>query len=166
MELILRRFAELFGGGQPQDRVRQQQLPKQGPTLDILGASSQCDFLAILILIFCCSDEAFTSENWIVGPFISLQFKRTDKFIKRSGFTKSRKRIHWAEILRVQMHSQKVKSASAPSPRPAERLLLCDYNQVRYLIWICTPIGSFSDITERTESRIDQRIVCQRGMFL
>ncbi|KAG5650320.1 hypothetical protein H0H81_012630 [Sphagnurus paluster] len=41
------RFAELFGGGQAMDRVRQQQVPKVGPTLDYL-------------------DEAFTSENWIV----------------------------------------------------------------------------------------------------
>ncbi|KAF8921010.1 Oligosaccharyl transferase STT3 subunit-domain-containing protein [Mucidula mucida] len=42
------RFAELFGGsGQAMDRVRNQQIPKVGPTLDYL-------------------DEAFTSENWIV----------------------------------------------------------------------------------------------------
>lgn len=41
------RFTDLFGGTAPSDRVRQQQLPKQSPTLDIL-------------------DEAFTSENWIV----------------------------------------------------------------------------------------------------
>lgn len=41
------RFAELFGGQQATDRVRQQVLPKAGPTLDYL-------------------DEAFTSENWIV----------------------------------------------------------------------------------------------------
>ncbi|KAG5640722.1 hypothetical protein DXG03_007426 [Asterophora parasitica] len=41
------RFAELFGGNPGQDRVRQQQVPKVGPTLDYL-------------------DEAFTSENWIV----------------------------------------------------------------------------------------------------
>ncbi|KIJ65465.1 glycosyltransferase family 66 protein [Hydnomerulius pinastri MD-312] len=41
------RFAELFGGQQPVDRVRGQQVPIKGPTLDYL-------------------DEAFTSENWIV----------------------------------------------------------------------------------------------------
>ncbi|GJF00281.1 glycosyltransferase family 66 protein [Phanerochaete sordida] len=41
------RFNELFGGQQAMDRVRGQQMPKQGPTLDYL-------------------DEAFTSENWIV----------------------------------------------------------------------------------------------------
>ncbi|KAF8737291.1 hypothetical protein AX14_013140 [Amanita brunnescens Koide BX004] len=41
------RFAELFGGSQAVDRVRQQNMPKTGPTLDIL-------------------DEAYTSENWIV----------------------------------------------------------------------------------------------------
>ncbi|KAG6876699.1 hypothetical protein C0993_000980 [Termitomyces sp. T159_Od127] len=41
------RFASLFGGGPGQDRVRGQQVPAVGPTLDHL-------------------DEAFTSENWIV----------------------------------------------------------------------------------------------------
>ncbi|KIJ21023.1 glycosyltransferase family 66 protein [Paxillus involutus ATCC 200175] len=41
------RFADLFGGQQPMDRVRGQQVPAKGPTLDYL-------------------DEAFTSENWIV----------------------------------------------------------------------------------------------------
>ncbi|KAG6916260.1 hypothetical protein DXG01_007604 [Tephrocybe rancida] len=41
------RFADLYGGGPAQDRVRNQQVPKVGPTLD-------------------CLDEAFTSENWIV----------------------------------------------------------------------------------------------------
>ena len=32
-----RRFAELFGGNQAVDRVRGQQMPKTGPTLDYLG---------------------------------------------------------------------------------------------------------------------------------
>jgi len=41
------RFHELFGGGQAVDRVRGQNVPKVGPTLDYL-------------------EEAFTSENWIV----------------------------------------------------------------------------------------------------
>lgn len=41
------RFAELFGGQQPVDRVRGQHVPIQGPTLDYL-------------------EEAYTSENWIV----------------------------------------------------------------------------------------------------
>ncbi|KAF8323525.1 oligosaccharyl transferase STT3 subunit [Cantharellus anzutake] len=41
------RFAELYGGQQPVDRVRGQSLPTVGPTLDYL-------------------EEAFTSENWIV----------------------------------------------------------------------------------------------------
>ncbi|KAF4593652.1 oligosaccharyl transferase stt3 subunit [Pleurotus pulmonarius] len=50
------RFAELFGGGQAMDRVRNQAMPKQGPTLDYL-------------------DEAFTSENWIVRIF---QVKKED----------------------------------------------------------------------------------------
>ncbi|EIW75124.1 glycosyltransferase family 66 protein [Coniophora puteana RWD-64-598 SS2] len=41
------RFAELFGGQQPVDRVRGQHLPLQGPQIDYI-------------------EEAFTSENWIV----------------------------------------------------------------------------------------------------
>jgi len=31
-------YAELFGGGQAVDRVRGQNVPKVGPTLDYLGA--------------------------------------------------------------------------------------------------------------------------------
>ncbi|PIL24796.1 hypothetical protein GSI_12682 [Ganoderma sinense ZZ0214-1] len=50
------RFAELFGGNQAVDRVRGQQVPKTGPTLDYL-------------------DEAFTSENWIVRIY---QVKKED----------------------------------------------------------------------------------------
>ncbi|KAF4610819.1 hypothetical protein D9613_007270 [Agrocybe pediades] len=50
------RFAELFGGNPGTDRVRQQQVPKVGPTLDYL-------------------DEAFTSENWIVRIY---QVKKED----------------------------------------------------------------------------------------
>ncbi|KAI0766162.1 oligosaccharyl transferase STT3 subunit [Trametes elegans] len=50
------RFAELFGGNQAVDRVRNQQVPKAGPTLDHL-------------------DEAFTSENWIVRIY---QVKKED----------------------------------------------------------------------------------------
>ncbi|KAI9464661.1 glycosyltransferase family 66 protein [Boletus coccyginus] len=41
------RFAQLFGGQQPMDRVRGQNVPMNGPKLDYL-------------------EEAFTSENWIV----------------------------------------------------------------------------------------------------
>ncbi|KAJ4477243.1 oligosaccharyl transferase STT3 subunit [Lentinula aciculospora] len=41
------RFSELYGGGNAVDRVRNQQIPKVGPTLDYL-------------------EEAFTTENWIV----------------------------------------------------------------------------------------------------
>ncbi|KAF7309468.1 hypothetical protein MIND_00317600 [Mycena indigotica] len=44
------RFAELFGGGNALDRVRNQHVPKVGPTLDYL-------------------DEAYTTENWIVRGF-------------------------------------------------------------------------------------------------
>lgn len=50
------RFAELYGGQQAVDRVRQQQVPKVGPTLDYL-------------------EEAFTSENWIVRIY---QVKKED----------------------------------------------------------------------------------------
>lgn len=37
-DLVMRRFSELFGSQQPVDRVRGQQMPRQGPTLDYLGA--------------------------------------------------------------------------------------------------------------------------------
>ncbi|KAI5123189.1 hypothetical protein M0805_003956 [Coniferiporia weirii] len=50
------RFNELFMGNTPVDRVRGQQLPLVGPTLDYL-------------------DEAFTSENWIVRIY---QVKKED----------------------------------------------------------------------------------------
>ncbi|KAI0038692.1 glycosyltransferase family 66 protein [Auriscalpium vulgare] len=50
------RFHELFGGGQATDRVRNQVMPKTGPTLDYL-------------------EEAFTSENWIVRIY---QVKKED----------------------------------------------------------------------------------------
>ncbi|KAH8110756.1 glycosyltransferase family 66 protein [Phellopilus nigrolimitatus] len=50
------RFNELFMGNPPVDRVRNQQLPTVGPTLDYL-------------------DEAFTSENWIVRIY---QVKKED----------------------------------------------------------------------------------------
>lgn len=39
IEPFLERFAELFGGGPAMDRVRQQTMPKVGPTLDYLGLS-------------------------------------------------------------------------------------------------------------------------------
>ncbi|KAF6753521.1 hypothetical protein DFP72DRAFT_1170937 [Ephemerocybe angulata] len=45
-EMSYYRFADLFGGGQAMDRVRNQQAPK----------NIELDYL----------DEAFTSENWIV----------------------------------------------------------------------------------------------------
>ncbi|KAG9108380.1 oligosaccharyl transferase stt3 subunit [Ceratobasidium sp. 392] len=50
------RFSELYAGNPATDRVRQQQLPRQGPTLDYL-------------------EEAFTSENWIVRIY---QVKKED----------------------------------------------------------------------------------------
>jgi hypothetical protein len=45
-------FAELFGGNQAVDRVRGQNVPKTGPTLDYLGTSSHlftCDLPLIWI---------------------------------------------------------------------------------------------------------------------
>src|ERR1700761_8234490 len=48
MLIVFYRFADLFGGHQPQDRVRQQMMPSRGPELDYI-------------------EEAFTSENWIVS---------------------------------------------------------------------------------------------------
>jgi hypothetical protein len=57
-------FGDLFGGGPAQDRVRGQVIPNPGPTLDFLGKFS-------IALPHCNThqpiDEAFTSENWIVG---------------------------------------------------------------------------------------------------
>ncbi|ETW78719.1 glycosyltransferase family 66 protein [Heterobasidion irregulare TC 32-1] len=50
------RFTELFGGQQAVDRVRGQNMPKVGPTLDYL-------------------EEAFTTENWIVRIY---QVKKED----------------------------------------------------------------------------------------
>ncbi|KAG8704370.1 oligosaccharyl transferase stt3 subunit [Ceratobasidium sp. 395] len=50
------RFSELYAGNPATDRVRNQQLPRQGPTLDYL-------------------EEAFTSENWIVRIY---QVKKED----------------------------------------------------------------------------------------
>jgi dolichyl-diphosphooligosaccharide---protein glycosyltransferase len=70
------RFHELYGNQQPVDRVRQQRLPVVGPTLDTLG---EC-FIHIISLtkvymyIFV-TDEAFTSENWIVRIY---QVKKDD----------------------------------------------------------------------------------------
>ncbi|KAJ7581394.1 oligosaccharyl transferase STT3 subunit [Mycena floridula] len=68
------RFAELYGGGQATDRVRQQPVPKIGPTLDIL-------------------DEAFTSENWIVRIY---QVKKEDPLGRdlksANAFTQGKKR--------------------------------------------------------------------------
>jgi dolichyl-diphosphooligosaccharide--protein glycosyltransferase len=63
------RFNELFGGNPGTDRVRQQQVPKVGPTLDYLGLS-RCILVSKRHLLnqpFLPTDEAFTSENWIVS---------------------------------------------------------------------------------------------------
>ncbi|PPQ76727.1 hypothetical protein CVT24_010989 [Panaeolus cyanescens] len=70
------RFNELFGGGQGQDRVRQQPVPKVGPTLDYI-------------------EEAFTSENWIVRIF---QVKKEDPLGRdhksANAFAQGKKRKH------------------------------------------------------------------------
>ncbi|KAG9080896.1 oligosaccharyl transferase stt3 subunit [Ceratobasidium sp. 370] len=80
------RFAELYGGNQATDRVRQQQLPRQGPTLDYL-------------------EEAFTSENWIVRIYevkkedpLGRDHKSANAFVggkkrKRSRLTSRRKTL-------------------------------------------------------------------------
>ncbi|KAF7289114.1 hypothetical protein HMN09_01359600 [Mycena chlorophos] len=64
------RFAELYGGGAALDRVRNQQVPKVGPTLDYL-------------------DEAYTSENWIVRIYqvrkddlLGRDLKSANAFVK------------------------------------------------------------------------------------
>ncbi|KAF5361740.1 hypothetical protein D9756_002145 [Leucocoprinus leucothites] len=70
------RFEELYGGGQPVDRVRQQHLPKQGPTLDYL-------------------DEAFTSENWIVRIYKVKKEDSLGRDLKSANaFEQGKKRKH------------------------------------------------------------------------
>ncbi len=53
------------------DRVRSQQMPKTGPTLDYLGMSNHFILLPKLVFIVL-ADEAFTSENWIVSLYCTL----------------------------------------------------------------------------------------------
>ncbi|KAK7008421.1 STT3-domain-containing protein [Favolaschia claudopus] len=81
------RFAELLGGGQATDRVRQQQVPKIGPTSDYL-------------------DEAYTPENWIMRiyevrkeDFLGCDLKSANAFAKgkkrkRSKPVSRRRAIH------------------------------------------------------------------------
>jgi hypothetical protein len=85
-EVVHFRFAELFGGGQATDRVRNQQVPKVGPTLDVLGASTSA--VSFLLLTCCMADEAYTTENWIVCyiPLATVIYVLT--FLDRSGFTR------------------------------------------------------------------------------
>jgi len=67
------RFNELFGGNPGTDRVRQQQVPKVGPTLDYLGLS-RCILVSKRHLLnqpSLSTDEAFTSENWIVSLILN-----------------------------------------------------------------------------------------------
>jgi hypothetical protein len=61
------RFTELWGGGNAQDRVRGQMIPKPGPTLDYLGEACTLSFVQEGLVLTSNSDEAFTSENWIVS---------------------------------------------------------------------------------------------------
>lgn len=86
VDLAMRRFSELFGSQQPVDRVRGQQIPRQGPTLDYLGAYFLCPSSSISlpkpyihipdsIFATCLAEEAFTSENWIVRIY---QVKKED----------------------------------------------------------------------------------------
>ncbi|KAJ7876262.1 oligosaccharyl transferase STT3 subunit [Mycena leptocephala] len=68
------RFAELFGGGQATDRVRNQQVPKVGPTLDVL-------------------DEAYTTENWIVRIYEVRKEDLLGRDLKSANaFAKGKKR--------------------------------------------------------------------------
>lgn len=57
------RFTELFGPHPPQDRVRQQTLPKESPELSVL-------------------EEAFTSENWIVRIYKVKDFDNLGRLHK------------------------------------------------------------------------------------
>ncbi|KAJ7460690.1 oligosaccharyl transferase STT3 subunit [Mycena latifolia] len=68
------RFNELFGGGQATDRVRNQQVPKVGPTLDYL-------------------DEAYTTENWIVRIYEVRKEDLLGRDLKSANaFAKGKKR--------------------------------------------------------------------------
>ncbi|KAJ7089753.1 oligosaccharyl transferase STT3 subunit [Mycena belliarum] len=68
------RFAELFGGGPATDRVRNQQVPKVGPTLDYL-------------------DEAYTTENWIVRIYEVRKEDLLGRDLKSANaFAKGKKR--------------------------------------------------------------------------
>jgi len=68
------RFAELFGSNQAPDRVRGQNVPKTGPTLDYL-------------------EEAFTSENWIVRIYEVKQEDPLGRDLKSANaFAQGKKR--------------------------------------------------------------------------
>ena len=57
------------------DRVRGQQMPKAGPTLDYLGIYLLPVLMPIYVLIKFV-DEAFTSENWIVSVTVADSLDR------------------------------------------------------------------------------------------
>lgn len=118
-------FAELFGGNQATDRVRNQNVPKTGPTLDYLGmflrpyrSVTRFDDFHRLV------EEAFTSENWIVGlrlsPATDIQIL-TD--ILRFVYIKSRRKTHWDAISKVPTRSRRVRNASVANLRRGERSL-------------------------------------------
>ncbi|KAJ7230533.1 oligosaccharyl transferase STT3 subunit [Mycena pura] len=68
------RFSELFGNAQALDRVRQQNVPKVGPTLDYL-------------------DEAYTTENWIVRIYEVRKEDLLGRDLKSANaFAKGKKR--------------------------------------------------------------------------
>ncbi|KAJ3850695.1 oligosaccharyl transferase STT3 subunit [Lentinula lateritia] len=68
------RFSELYGGGNAVDRVRNQQIPKVGPTLDYL-------------------EEAFTTENWIVRIYKVRKEDTLGRDLKTAnGFAQGKKR--------------------------------------------------------------------------
>ncbi|KAF8746769.1 Oligosaccharyl transferase STT3 subunit, partial [Rhizoctonia solani] len=96
------RFSELFGGGQAVDRVRQQHLPKQGPTLDYL-------------------EEAFTSENWIVRIYKVKQddpLGRDHKVANAFAAGKKRKRTRTRAVC---LHNKGVRHPPArPTYEPCD----------------------------------------------
>lgn len=105
------RFAELFGGNQVMDRVRQQQLPSVGPTLDYL-------------------DEAFTSENWIVSlsPSFASRFHFFFAMLMASpryGSMRLRRKTHWAAIIKLRTRLRRGRSAERVSLQ-RDDVLLCN----------------------------------------
>jgi dolichyl-diphosphooligosaccharide--protein glycosyltransferase len=85
---LLASFNELFGGQKAMDRVRNQQLPEVGPTLDTLGRRASL-FIPLPTQADqqLAADEVFTSENWLVRIYkvkdedaLSRDFKGANGF--------------------------------------------------------------------------------------